>query len=447
MKNFQPSPLCVLVLTALSAGTVLADPLGSPLSGQSAPELLVGVRGAVFASSAAVRSHRVVVRTRLLEAGASKLRLDLPGGIAREFRLVELERRGVGDLTWRGTLSGTAVEATLTLKNGYVVGLINDDEDVYWVSTQPDGGQRLERIEQSRFPSCGTEQLGSSYRSGSSAGLPVGDSPPCPNPTDDVDRLDLLAYYTTLARDEAGGVGQIEAVIQAAVDVTNTAFLNSLMDLRFVLVHTELSERVESAPISDVFWLHDDPGVAATRDVVDADLVSLMVSSAANSCGIGFLPHFWPGPPAAKADDSRLGGGPTRLEAFQVTRIDCAVGNLTFAHEHGHNLGFEHNPEDAGTPPQGGTYPFRYGHYVDQVFRTVMSYDDQCSQKNCPRQPYFSNPLVDFKGNPTGVPDVRDNSRVGALTKTCVTDYEIAGEVFIDGFESGDTSAWSVTVP
>ena len=113
-------------------------------------------------------------------------------------------------------------------------------------------------------------------------------------------------------------------------------------------------------------------------------------------------------------------------------------------------MGLEHDPENAG-PPGGGTYPFRYGHFVsnatDQA-RTVMSYSNQCDS-GCPRTPYFSNPLVNFPGTsePTGILDTRENHRVGNLTDACVTDYRINSQVFADGFESGDTSNWSSSIP
>ena len=57
-----------------------------------------------------------------------------------------------------------------------------------------------------------------------------------------------------------------------------------------------------------------------------------------------------------------------------VTARSCAIGNLSYAHEHGHNLGFAHNPENGG----GAAYADAYGHYVSGNYRTVMSYSNPC---------------------------------------------------------------------
>jgi hypothetical protein len=58
----------------------------------------------------------------------------------------------------------------------------------------------------------------------------------------------------------------------------------------------------------------------------------------------------------------------------------------------------------------------------------------------------WSNPDVTFLGQPTGIPNQRDNRRASGLSDGCVTDYRI-GALFADGFESGNTSAWSLTLP
>ena len=252
------------------------------------------------------------------------------------------------------------------------------------------------------------------------------------------DQIDVLGYYTPQARDAAGGVAQIEALVQSAVDLSNTAFGNSQMTPRFRLIEAALSERNDSGNMSaDLNWLASDAGVAAYRDEVRADMVSLIVNSG-GFCGIAQLPLNWGDPPANQG------------RVHQVTARTCAVGNLSFPHEHGHNMGLEHDPVNAN-PPGSGSYPFRYGHYVsnttDQA-RTVMSYSNQCTQ-GCPRTPYFSNPAVNFPGTsePTGILDARQNHRVGDLTDACVTDYRIRTGVFTDGFESGDTSAWTATMP
>ena len=237
----------------------------------------------------------------------------------------------------------------------------------------------------------------------------------------DGDRADVLTMYTPQARDAAGGVPQIEALIQAAVDNANTAFMNSEMPLRFHLAGTALADHDDAGNSgTDLSWLINDAVTAALRDDLNADLVSLITEDGAGFCGRGQLPLTW-GP----------GGNPGAVH--QVTARGCAVGNLTYAHEHGHNMGLEHDPANAN-PPGSGTYPYRYGHFVSGSYRTVMSYSNQCSG-GCPRVTQWSNPDVIFLGQPTGITDERDNRRASGLTDGCVVDYRIGG-LFADGFES-----------
>lgn len=393
---------------------------------QPAPPLFNPLPGAVTPGQATVASQRVSVNVELLAAPQPELRLDLPETRPRFARLSALERRGSSDVAWRGTLLDEPDSTvTLTLKNGYVVGLITTRTAVWEIRTLAGGGQAVDRIEQVLFPACGTSQT-------AERSLVLGDPDPCPSPADPVGRVDLLSMYTPEARDAAGGVPQIEALIQAAVDNSNTAFLNSEMPIRFNLVGTALAGHNDSGSgSSDLNWLANDSVTAALRDDLKADLVSLIVNDGGGFCGIGQLPLNW-GP----------GGNPNSVH--QVTARGCAVGNLTFAHEHGHNMGLEHDPANAN-PPGSGTYPYRYGHFVDGSYRTIMSYSNQCTS-GCTRVTQWSNPEVIFMGEPTGIADERDNCRASGHSDGCVTDYRFGG-LFADGFESGDTSPWSVTVP
>ena len=414
----------ICLFLALSATLTVAA------SAQPEPLLLRSLDGAVTPGLATVASQRVSVDVELLSSAPARLRLDLPEGRSVVARLSGLERRANGGIVWRGSLlDDPDGGVTLTLHDGYVVGLITSRTDVWEVRTLTDGGQAIDRIEQELFPACETEAAahGSSPR----APFRFGDSDPCPTPIDPHDRVDLLGMYTPQARDAAGGVAQIEALIQAAVDNSNTAFANSEMPIRFHLAGTALANRSDSGSISsDLSWLASDPETAALRDALRADLVSLIVASG-GGCGIAQLPISW-----------GAGGNPNSVH--QVTVASCAVGNLTFAHEHGHNMGLEHDPANAN-PPGSGTYPYRYGHYVDGSYRTVMSYSNQCTM-GCTRMTQWSNPEVIFMGQPTGIVDQRDNRRASSFSDGCVTDYRLSA-IFVDGFESGDTSVWSSSQP
>jgi hypothetical protein len=54
--------------------------------------------------------------------------------------------------------------------------------------------------------------------------------------------------------------------------------------------------------------------------------------------------------------------------------------------------------------------PFAYGHgFVNGKWRDIMSYQQSCD--GCVRIPYWSNPRVTYKGEPTGA-DPADNARI-----------------------------------
>jgi hypothetical protein len=108
--------------------------------------------------------------------------------------------------------------------------------------------------------------------------------------------------------------------------------------------------------------------------------------------------------------------------AFTVTARSCAVGNLSFAHELGHNMGSQHNPENGSGP----TFPYGFGHYVNGSYRTVMSYVDPCPS-GCTRVAYFSNPNVIFNGAATGINNARDNARSINNTADTIAGYRYSG--------------------
>lgn len=92
--------------------------------------------------------------------------------------------------------------------------------------------------------------------------------------------------------------------------------------------------------------------------------------------------------------------------AFAVVARECAVGNYTFAHELGHNMGARHDWfVDTGTTPH--TYAHGYVNTAPGArWRTIMAYNNHCAAQgfNCSRLNHWSNPNVLYNGAPMGVP-------------------------------------------
>jgi hypothetical protein len=223
-----------------------------------------------------------------------------------------------------------------------------------------------------------------------------------------------MSVYTPQARAAAGGATQIQGQIQAAVDQANTAFINSNMIARYFLAHTEEVAYNDSGNINtDLDWVTYDAGVAALRNTYAADMVSLIVDNGGAYCGIGWV--------------QRIPGSGFAGYAFQVADRGC-LANSTLAHEHGHNMGMEHNPENSsvGSTPSSASYPWSFGHWVSGQFATIMTYNSICPSY-CPRVLNFSNPDVLYNSFPTGILNQRDNAQTGDSTAPIIAAFRAGG--------------------
>lgn len=302
-------------------------------------------------------------------------------------------------VSFKGKVNGEVLtDILITHKEGASSGIIFLSNETYVLETTPEG-TFLNLVDPSSFPLC-------------AGGIDAPESEPIAQPEsrsmrDSGDIIDVLVLYTPQARDAAGGTSGIETLIQNAIDITNTAYANSQINPRLNLVHTALANYSDSGNMSsDLSWVRNNAEVAQLRNDVAADLVALIVNGG-GACGIGYV--------------QRNPGPSFESNAFQVTARSCAVGNLSFAHEFGHNQGCEHNPENSSAWPSNGSFPWSYGHYTSGSYRTVMSYSSPCSP--CGRQPYISNSNVSFNGTFTGVLDERENYRTINETAQYVANF------------------------
>jgi len=365
------------------------------------------LRNQSSASVAGIREQEINIRFDDVDFDASpKLSLPLLDGMS--YEAVQNDREGFerfdsDEFTWRGKIIGNKDfkgDVVFSVKGRAMSGLIYSPTAVYEIVPQADFKHLLVELDHNRFPACGgaipvENTLAESNISSRGADI---DSPIA----DDGSQIDVLVTYTALLRQTLGGTTQAQAFAQQAIASTNTAYINSDITMRLRLVGTlEVSYNEAAGTLSAALpWSRNDPETAATRNILQADMVSIIIQNASDACGIGYL---------------MTNVGPAfESSAFSAASRSCAVGNLTFAHELGHNQGAHHNPENAGT----AAFPYAYGHYVNASFRTVMSYVNQCAN-GCSRVPYFSNPAISFNGSPTGIADQRDNHRT--LNNTALT--------------------------
>ena len=219
--------------------------------------------------------------------------------------------------------------------------------------------------------------------------------------------IDLAAFYTPAAAEAAGGVSEVEALIDLWVAETNQAYLKSGVQQRVALLVREETPYVESASSHQDLDRLEDPsdgyldGVHPIREIVGADLVHLFVGKA-NACGVARV--------AERAD-----------RAFGLTWTTCSA--LDFAHELGHNMGLSHDRYALcghGYCDLPRPYPYGFG-YVNQealqagapssaAWYTIMAWAAQCSDAgiSCRQLPLFSDPDRILGGDPLGASGDRE---------------------------------------
>lgn len=242
---------------------------------------------------------------------------------------------------------------------------------------------------------------------------------------DDGSIIDVLVMYTKAAREELGGVNDMEALIDLAIIDTNEGYANSDIKHRLRLIHRAeidytVVDRTLSKPIKELILTNDGimDNVHKLRDKYRADLVTLLVQV----------------PPTPTSQQAACGRGRLTVEAeygFSVTDYLCATGpgKYTFAHELGHNFGAKHDRaqiiKGGGNP--GAGYNFGYINTIEG-WRTMMAYNDKtnCPSKLCTRLNYWSNPNILHNDQPMGVADLNngaDNHRQLNATAQRIANY------------------------
>jgi len=186
----------------------------------------------------------------------------------------------------------------------------------------------------------------------------------------------------------------------------DAAFASSGVSHTVNLVYTDVVDYVETNNSST-----DLSRLAGTRDgymdiihtwrtTYGADLVSLVTDL--GGCGLGYV----------QSNPTNYSTG----AAFSTVRNDCLTSNRSLAHEMGHNMGLHHDwwVNSSTTPCQwnhGYVNQAAFGGTSSQRWRTIMSYNTQCSDSgfNCSRLTYYSNPLNTYGGDPMGIPQGQPN--------------------------------------
>lgn len=317
---------------------------------------------------------------------------DGPGTQAEailSFDALTVVERSATDYSLFSEAGTPGAEVALVVNQQDVFGTIRRDGEVYKVHPLGDGLTAIYRYDTSQLEEHppGWEEI---IEEEGRLDAPPPDPGPRAQAADTGAVIDVLVAYTAQAETEAGN---IQALIQLAIDESNLIYGKSGVQPRLRLVHSYRTSYTQHSDMGTDLGRLRDTGdghideIHARRDQHRADLVTLLIGRS-NYCGIAYL-------------------NASEANAFSVVAQNCATGYYSFAHELGHNQGAHHDPA-AGT---NTAFPYGHGLCHDAGdWRTVMSYN---SGGACPnRQQHFSNPSVNFMGAPTGDAAQRHNARV-----------------------------------
>lgn len=302
-----------------------------------------------------------------------------------------VERTAIDSFAWSGRVEGDPRgEVVVAVKDDALTATLSANGVGYEIRPAGDGLHEARELDPAAFPDELAPNFPLTRQSTSMAAVAAADEI----------TVDVLVAYTHVVRQAYGSVAAADTLATNAVAATNAAYARSGVNMRLRLVDT--AEMQYDDTLTDFnttlnrFTGNGDgfmDNIHALRDAVGADNVGLLVyNPTQNACGIGWIM--------------------TSIEAyfaqyaFNVTRDDCAVGGLSYAHEAGHNFGLAH---DRANSSSAGAYSYAYGYQHPQgQFRTIMAYN--CADGGCPRVGHFSNPNILYNGAPTGVSYLASNS-------------------------------------
>lgn len=387
-------PLSILALLSLALSS-------------SASQRQILIRDSFAQPMAKKREHKPI-RTRFIEPdfdvlatrGGSgrrttdkKLSITLFDDVVLHVSMTNVERDAAGTTVWSGIVDGDENSSVIvSVKDRAMSGTLWTSSRRFAIEPGENGTHEALELDTHAFPdeSEPPRPLTASRTITSNALVTA---------TDTADFFDILVVYTDDLRASLGSTAAAQTAASNAIAAMNTAYANSGVLPRARLVGTAEVTYAENGDLYAALLavrntsdgLLDE--VPPLRTQVGADAVSMLVLNGGGSCGIGFV---MTSPSSSFAQ-----------HAYNVVANSCATGNLSFAHELGHNFGLEH---DRFVSPNGDpAYSYGFG-YVDteDQFRDVMAYANGCN--GCPRVQYFSTPDRTYLSRPLGVNYLLSNS-------------------------------------
>ncbi len=329
-----------------------------------------------------------------------------------EDKVIVLRRKGStlredGSISWHGEVEETGERALLMVwGNALLTGYFAYKGTVFAVESLGGGVHAFAELNRGKQlpdhpqPSARRDNLAPTAHNRAAMGRSTPPEPKVPE-LPDFDRkaleakkitIDVMLLYTeNVAKRYVRDPADLMALV---IEEANELFVNSgLGNIQLRLAYTQVinyDARTDDQ-FTHLYAMVDGLGpfkdVRRLRDEKRADIVGLIIDNP-KGCGLS----------------TRV--GPDSDEAFFVVHHACATTMMSVAHEIGHIVGIRHDRF-----VDESNVPLAYGHgYVNGTkWRDVMSYNEGCG--GCPRIPYWSNPRVMYKGEPTGT-RAADSARV-----------------------------------
>ena len=335
------------------------------------------------------QARKARLRLEVLESPSFVLNLfDNAERVVTRTKVERPDADRADQYVWHGKTDDDGI-VTFAVVNGVATGTVFLDGRSFEITMDPDGDYTIAELNPAAFPvdedpleapDVASDVMAPNYATSATAPTTAADG---------YTLIDVMVVWTPAARTAAGGTSAIQSLVLSSVANANLAYANSLVNARLRLVHsaevayTETPTNI-SGDLSALFLASDGKmdSVHSLRTQYGADIVTLLGNgyAAKGACGLGYLMST----PSTSF----------RTYAFNVVDRTCATGNLSYAHEVGHNQGLQHDPGSSSGAP---SRPYAYG-YQDpgNAFKTVLSYG------SAPRVPYFSNPAKTYNGRATG---------------------------------------------
>jgi hypothetical protein len=352
-------------------------------------------------------------------AGES-MRVQLFDDAILTLRRATLEQVADGRFVWTGNDEAGA-QGVITVVDGVLTGTVFADHKVFEITVAPDGQYSVTELDSAAFPSDDPPVDAADVDAGEAPGADVEDALTAQgqesktsaaavgdvlNPT----QIDVMIVWTPAAESAAGGRAAMNSLALAAVANANLVYTNSLVGARLRLVYAAPVTFTESPSnlSNDLTLLRGTSDgkidqVHTLRTTYGADIVTLIGNGYAKNgyCGIGGL----------------MSNVSTSFASYAFNVVDrtCAVGNLSYAHEVGHNQGLQHDPANAGSAP---SYSYAYGYQSPTgLFRTLMSYGSAL------RIPMLSSPTLSYLGAVAGTSN-QNNARALGNNATTIAAFK-----------------------